>query len=193
MWRNLATTSTRKKTTTKTATNTTTKAAEKAVEMAPAAEPAKIVPKEIDMHQYITVRNGFHGMLIYKSSRTGEMFNWPEFGSEQEMELQELRNAKNTSKAFFINNWFMFDDEFKWVIDYLGMGQYYRYAVDVEGFDDIFTKTPTEIKKIVSEMSDGQKKSLVYRASDMITSGEIDSRKVIAALEDVLGIDLIEK
>lgn len=153
----------------------------------------KIVPREIDLHQYITVKNGFHGMLIYKSSRTGEVFMWDAFGTEQEIELQELRNAKNTAKDFFINNWFMFDDEFKWVIDYLGMGQYYRYALNVEGFDELFHKTPAEIKRVIKEMSDGQKKSLTYRAMDMIASGDIDSRKVIAALEDALGVDLIEK
>lgn len=170
---------------------TTTKAAPAAE--APAAEPEKIVPKEIDLHQYITVKNGFHGVLVYCSRRTGETFTWDSFGAEQEIELQELRNAKSSAKDFFINNWFMFDDEFKWVIDYLGLGQYYRYAVDVEGFDEIFKQTPAAIKKVVKEMSGGQKNSLAYRARDMIASGEIDSRKVIAALEDALGIDLIEK
>ena len=164
---------------------------------APEASPEKkqetIVPKDVDLHQYITVKNGFHGMLIYKSSKTGEQFLWDGFGTEQEIELLELRNAKNSSKAFFINNWFMFDDEFDWVIDYLGMRQYYKYAVSLDGFDEIFKKTPSEIKKIIKEMSRGQKSSLAYRASDLINSGEIDSRKVIAALEDALGIELIEK
>lgn len=158
-----------------------------------AKSTGRIVPKEIDLHQYITVKNGFHGTLVYKSSRTGEIFMWDEFGAEQEMELQELRNAKSTSKSFFINNWFMFGDEFKWVIDYLGLGQYYRNAVDVEHFDEIVNQTPAVIKKTVKEMSDGQKQSLAYRAHEMIVNGEIDSRKVIAALEEALGIDLIEK
>jgi hypothetical protein len=160
---------------------------------APAAEPEKIIPKEIDIHQYIPVRNGFHGVLVYKSRRSGEEFTWNEFGDVQEMELAELRNAKSASKGFFINNWFMFDDEYAWVIDWLGLGMYYRNAVGVAQFDSIFGMTPAAIKKTVGEMSDGQKASLVYRASELIASGEIDSRKVIAALEDALGIDLIEK
>ena len=45
----------------------------------------------------------------------------------------------------------------------------------------------------MKEMSAGQKKSMAYRAADLIASGEIDSRKVIAALEDALGVELIEK
>lgn len=154
-------------------------------------EPGKIIPKDIDPNQTVVVRNGFHGLLVYKSSKTGEKFVWPEFGSEQEMELSELRNAKNSSKGFFTNNWFMFDD--KWVIDYLGVGQYYKYTIDIDHFDDIFKKAPSEIKKIISDMSVGQRKSIAYRAIELIKSGDIDSRKTITALEEALGIELIEK
>lgn len=151
----------------------------------------KIIPKEVNMDQYITVRNGFHGTLIYRSRRTGEEFIWPEFGAEQEMELRELRNAKNTSKMFFTNNWFMFDDE--WVVDYLGVRQFYKNALRIEDFDNIYKKTPDEIKKAIADMSEGQKRSVAYRASELIKTGDIDSLKTIAALEEALGIELIEK
>lgn len=151
----------------------------------------RIIPKEVNMDQYITVRNGFHGTLIYRSRRTGEEFTWPEFGAEQEMELRELRNAKNTSKMFFTNNWFMFDDE--WVVDYLGVRQFYKNALRIEDFDNIYKKTPDEIKKAIADMSEGQKRSVAYRASELIKTGDIDSLKTIAALEEALGIELIEK
>lgn len=151
----------------------------------------KIVPKDIDLNQYVIVRNGFHGRLVYKSSRTGEKFVWDGFGSEQEMELKELRNAKNTNKGFFRNNWFMFDES--WVVDFLGVRQFYKNAVRIEDFDSIFSKTPAELKKLIGSMNAGQKKSVAYRASEMIANGDIDSRKTIAALEEALSVELIEK
>lgn len=150
-----------------------------------------VIPKEVDPSQYVTVRNGFQGRLVYRSSRTGETFIWDGFGSEQEMELRELKNAKNAHKNFFINNWFMFDED--WIIEYLGVKQFYRNAIDISDFDDIFKKTPTELRKVISGLSEGQKRSVAYRAARLIESGEIDSRKTIAALEEVLGIDLVEK
>ena len=165
--------------------------AEEPVKAAP--EKTKIVPKKVDLNQFIPVQNGFHGTLVYKSSRTGEVFRWESFGEEQYIELLELRNAKNSAKNFFINNWFMFGDDYKWVIDYLGLGQYYKYSLSIDGFDELLNETPEGIKKIVGKMSDGQKRSLSYMVIQKITDGEIDSRKVIAALEDALGIDLIEK
>ena len=86
----------------------------------PAAEVSEttkkpVVPKEIDPNQIITVRNGFQGRLVYKSKRTGERWSWESFGAEQDMELSELKNARNSNKKYFINNWFMFDED--WVID----------------------------------------------------------------------------
>ena len=153
-------------------------------------EQKSIVTKEIDLHQYITVRNGFQGRLVYRSPKTGEQFVWDGFGTEQEMELLELRNAKNSAKKFFENNWFMFEED--WVVDYLGLRQYYKHAIKIEDFDEIFKMTPSEIKKTVSALSKGQKKSVAYRAKILIAEGEIDSNKAIAALEDALGVELIE-
>lgn len=159
--------------------------------MKPEAKP--IVPKEIDMNQLIPVLNGFNGRLIYKSSRTGETFRWTEFGAEQEVELRELKNAKNTSRAFFENNWFMFDAEYKWVVDYLGVGRYYKNAIDIDEFDAVFSKPASEVEKIISKLSSGQKNSLAYRARQLVADGTIDSRKVITVLEDSLGVELIER
>lgn len=153
----------------------------------------KLVAKEVDPTQYITVLNGYQGCLTYKSSRTGEVFKWKEFGAEQEMELRELRNAKNTYKKYFEKNWFMFSDEFAWVIDYLGVGQYYKNAISIDEFDDIFQKSPDDLKKIIEGLSDGQKKAVAFRAKTLIADEVIDSNKVIRALEEILGVELIER
>lgn len=152
-----------------------------------------IIAKDIDLNQLIPVRNGYQGRLVYKSPRTHEKFVWPDFGSEQMVELLELRNAKNTYKKYYMNNWFMFDDDYSWVIDYLGLGQYYKHALTIDSFDDLFQKSAAEIEKIVAKLSAGQKSSLSYRARQLIADGEIDSNKAIAALERSLGVDLIER
>ena len=161
----------------------TKKAAEKTVK--------PIVPKDIDPEQYVTVRNGFQGRLVYVSKHTGERFVWDQFGAEQEMELRELKNAKNTYNKFFENNWFMFDED--WIVDYLGVQRFYRNAVRIEDFDEIFQKDAKTIYEIISDMSDGQKKSVAYRARVLIADGAIDSNKAITALEESLGVELVER
>lgn len=147
--------------------------------------------KDIDLRQFVVVRNGFQGKLVYSSPKTGERFVWDEFGSEQEMELIELRAAKNSHKKFFENNWFMFDED--WVVDFLGVKQYYKHAIRIEDFDNIFALTPDKMRETVKALSKGQKKSVAYRAKVLIDDGTIDSKKAISALEEALGIELIEK
>lgn len=153
--------------------------------------PAEIVAKNVDPSQYVVVKNGFHGKLIYRSKKTGEQYIWDGFGSEQEMDLHELRNAKNSYKKFFINNWFMFDED--WIVDYLGVSQYYKNSVNIEDFDRVFKESPDEIKAAIAEMPDGQKRSMAYRAKELIASKDIDSIKAIEALEEALGVELIER
>lgn len=177
----------------------TTTTSKKAAAPAPEADvPEKIpekpiVAKEVDIHEYITVKNGCHGRLIYKSPRTGEKFTWEDFGDEQEMELQELKNAKGAGKKFFENNWFMFDADNQWVIDYLGLRQFYKKALTLDNFDELFKKNPEEITKVISGLSNGQKRTVSYRARQLIESGEIDSKKAIDALEKALNTELIER
>ena len=155
------------------------------------AKEKPIVVKDIDPEQYVVVRNGFQGRLIYKSKRNGEKFVWESFGDEQEMQLRELKNAKNSSKRFFTDNWFMFDEN--WVIDYLGVRQFYKHAIDIDDFDSIVSMPADKLKETLSNLSAGQKKSVKYRAIELISSGDIDSRKTIAAIEEALGVELIEK
>lgn len=183
---------TAKKPAAKTAAKPKASPAANPVEKAPVAEApvARPTAKEIDVNQYVTVRNGFHGHLVYKSSHTGELFEWDEFGEEQEMQLLELRNAKNSAKGFFRNNWFMFDEP--WIIDYLGVGKFYQHALNLDEFKSLFDKTPEEVAMIISDMSDGQKRTVVYLAAEKIRNGEIDSRKMIATLENALNVKLVE-
>lgn len=162
-----------------------------ATEQTAATTAKAIIPKDVDPTQYVTVRNGFQGRLVYRSRKTGEMFIWDEFGSEQEMELRELRNAKNSYKSFFINNWFMFDED--WIVDYLGVRQYYKNAIPIDGFDNIFSMKSAELKRTIAGLSAGQKKSVAYRAKELISEQKIDSLSVISVLEEALNIELIEK
>lgn len=177
----------------KTRNRSTTKQAGGAIEMKELASDSKvpIIPKNIDPTQYVVVRNGFQGRLIYKSKKTNELFIWDDFGSEQEIELRELKNAKNSYKKFFINNWFMFDEG--WIVEYLGVSNYYKNAIKIEHFDDVFNQSPAELKKTISKLSEGQKKSLAYRAKELIAEDKIDSLATISVLEDTLGIELIER
>lgn len=185
----MAASTTTKKTTA--STRTTNPAEEPAVQEKETAE--RVIPKEVDPNQIIPVYNGFRGKLIYVSPRSGEKYEWDEFGDTQDMELRELRNAKSSAKAFYENNWFMFGEDDLWVIDYLGLRQFYKLSLSIDTFDEVFEGTPAQVKSKIEKLPNGQKRSASYRARQLIEEGRIDSLKVISALEEALGVELIER
>lgn len=187
---------TKKTTSTAKTTSKTTTAQPKAVKVEQQAEPVEQaqqykVRSEIDDRTVVTVKNGFPGVLVYVSRKTGEEFVWPEYGSELEMEYSELKAVRNTKKAYFENNWFLIDDPN--ILDCLGVANFYRYASRNSGFEKLFDKTPAEIKTDISVMNPEQKRSVSYRARQLIHDGGLDSIKKITALEEALGIELIER
>ncbi len=107
------------------------------------------------------------------------------------MELLELKNARNSAKDFFEKNYFLIDDPE--VIEYLNATQFYNEALSIDGFDELFEKSPAKIEETVAGLSRGQRNTLKYRAKEKIADGEIDSIKVIDALEKSLGVQLIER
>ena len=148
-------------------------------------------PKQLDPDSIVTVKNGFNGKLVYTSSKTGERFFWDGFGDEQDMELSELKNARSSCKKYFINNWWLFDDPE--VVDYLGMTKYYKFALNIDDFETLFDLPADKLADRISVLSEGQKKSVAYRAKQMIADGGIDSNRVIQTLEECLGIELVER
>lgn len=152
----------------------------------------KKTKKKLPLDMIVEVKNGFNGKLVYVSKRTiGYSVVFEEFGSLDYIALDELVSASNSSRKFFENNWFLIDDVE--VLEFLNVLRFYENALNIENFDEIFNKTENEISQTVAKLSSGQKNTLVYRAKQMIETGEIDSRKTIEALEKSLEVELIDK
>ena len=186
----------------KTTTKKTEVSSEDEIKLEEAKETVAEQPKEsvakksfadVDPNQTVLVINGFPGRLVYKSKRTGERFIWGSMGDEQEMELKELRNAKNSAKGFFTHNWFMFGKDDQWVIDYLALGRYYKNSIGIDEIDTVLKSNYKIIESRLANISKGQKASIATRARQLIAEREIDSNRSIATLEEMLGVTLVEK
>ena len=146
---------------------------------------------ELPLNMEVDVINGFHGRLTYVGKQSGITVDWEGFGDVQSIELKEIKSAFASQKKFFKENWWLFDDPD--VIEFLRAEEFYKNALNSENFDDIFKMKPEEIEQIISGMTKGQKRSLGYRAIELINSGELDSRKTIDVLQKFIGFEIIEE
>lgn len=197
----MATTSkTTKKSTTKTTAPKEPTNVEEVVE--PVVEPVKEVDKpakkrvtsdKIDLNDLVEVRSRFYGGLTYISRKTGYRVSWSEYDSFQYLTIDELMTMRNTQPQFFTNNWVVIvGDNAEDVKSFLQIDRYYKGFDAVDGFDELFGYEPDEIIEVVGKMSGSMKENVARRAYALIKSGELDSVKVIAALEEACGYELRE-
>ena len=151
-------------------------------------EPPTQVATDLELHMRIPVRNAFPGGLTYKDSRTGLMYKWSSEGDVEYMELGELRTARNTQPIFFESNWWEIDEVR--VLKWLNADKFYKGSLMLKDFDVLFSKSPDEIISIVEKIPETQKDNLIMRVRAKVAAGEIDSLKVIRALEGVLNVKL---
>lgn len=156
----------------------------------------KLTPKtKIPLDTVVPCKSNVNGMLVYVSKRfNGYSYGWSEFGVIEYVEISELIAMRNSDKAFYINNWILFEDAEEYsaeeIYDFLGVSQYYSDFVKGENLEDLFVKTPDEIKAIIKPLSKGVKENIATKAKMKIDSGEFDSRNRIKALEEALDIEL---
>ena len=161
----------------------------------PSATPKIKVAEEtkepLSLKSLVKVVNGHNGTLVYKSKKNvGFKIVFENFGDFDEIEMGELLSAKNTQPEFFSNNWFLIEDQD--VIEYLRVGKFYKNALKIEDFDEIFKRSDKDLLEAIESLSSGQKSTLSVTARKKVDSGEIDSIKKIETLEKALGCSLRE-
>lgn len=130
------------------------------------------------------------GGLVYTSRRMqGMTIEWDEFGSEQYIELAELQSMRNSSPAFFENNWILIDDEE--VLHFLHADKYYGSVKSIDDLYGILKKHPNNIAQLVNTLPDYLKKTLSIVAYQEYTAGRIDSIGVIKAVERATGLSIL--
>lgn len=151
-------------------------------------QPQPTVKKERSLNEMVSVKNNTHGKLVYVSKRfAGQEYEWTNFGDENFLELQELISMRNSYPTYFRDCWVMLADE---DLEYLNVKKYYENIINMENFDDIFKLSVDKLKAKLEQLPKSMKESVSKRARQLRQSGELDSIKIIKAIEDVLKVDL---
>ena len=149
--------------------------------------------EKIDPNELIEVQSCTYGELTYISRKTGYQIIWDDFGCTNPVTVGDLIDMRNGQKRFFEEPWIvLLGDRAPIIIDYLQVGKYYKNISKLEDFDEIFNYEPADIPAVVKELSQGTKEIIARRAYALIQDGELDSRKMIEAIESATGFKISE-
>lgn len=149
----------------------------------------------------VLVKSNTFGHLIYINPRTGDRTDWMHFGDEQPITMGDLRAMRGTQNAFFSDNMIIVsgvnDDRYpdagpSDVYDALMVSKYYKYLVDPDNFNSLFSMNENEIRERVHSMSQNARMNLVIALNTSIVNGSLDSVKKIRLFEELLGCELTD-
>lgn len=144
----------------------------------------------IPLNELIPVVSRNEGELFYKSTKTQQETYWKHYGDLQYLSFDEILNLRASQPRFIDDAWIVIDDEE--VIEFLGLGDKYDQFFHIEDMDAyILNSTVDELKKEISVLPAGIKTSIGVAAKRLVEEDVLDSRGKILALEDKLGICLI--
>jgi len=143
------------------------------------------VRKQLDENLLVPIRSNVAGTLIYKSPRTGQIWEFSNYGDEDVIELKELRSMLNSQRSFLEKGWIkILDDE---VVEYLNLERYQKKVLDREDIELLFEMEPEKIKETISGMSTNNKILVFEIAREKYLNGELRDIHVINAIQGALG------
>lgn len=158
-------------------------AVEKVVEKVEVKE--KRVFKATDMIECKSLR---YGLMQHISKKSGNIYEWADYGDIVEVEYGDLLSLKSSKSKFLYSPWFMIMDD--QLAEDWKLADIYEPFKEFDDVEEFLQSGATTIRKTLPNAPQGYKDLVTYTAADMIRSGTIDSIATINAIDDILGKNL---
>lgn len=145
--------------------------------------------KKIDENQLVEISSNVHGNLFYRCPRTQQPFKFTELGQTETMTVGQLRTLA-TNRKFLPLGWIRVHDPE--VIQYLNIGHYQNNLFTIDNVLEMLTLEADELKSALSKLTNEQKSFAVPIIRNEYRNEKIENYKIIKAIEEGLGITLIE-
>ncbi|MCQ2148371.1 MAG: hypothetical protein MJZ16_12800 [Bacteroidales bacterium] len=160
----------------------------------PAQEKAVAAPvvekKKWESEELISCHSIVHGELVYQSKKSGILYDWQDYGDENEVEYQDLLPLYITKSPLLFKPYFVIDNP-ELLNEWTKLKDVYAKIYQYEDIDYVLDLDPESFRAALLTMPDGLKDSLKTAVATRIDSGEFDSLQKIKIMDQVLGTDLL--
>jgi len=150
------------------------------------SEPAERVLKDTDK---VTVMNNTTGRYGY-DGKNGYSIDFDEYGDTFDIPLGELKqimaskHKKHLKEAWII----VLDEE---AVEALNLTREYKYVYTEEQVEGLLA-TPHKIEEVFPKMSSAMQMVIISTAKRKVANGEMNDLRVVTAIKNVAGIDILE-
>lgn len=141
-------------------------------------------PKKFANDDLIPCKSLRFGTLAHISKKTGNAYEWSNYGDIVDVAYTDLLAMKSAKSKFIYAPWMMILDEDA-IIALKLEGVYDKFKIyeDVEAF---LEQSPSDIRGQLQEAPTGFKDLIAYVAASMVRDGSLDSIAIIKAIDDAL-------
>lgn len=153
-------------------------------------EETVIVAKEtkIKDDDLIVVMNGLNGGLTHRSTSTGRVWRFQEFGQTDKIPYGELLRIRNNNPKVFDQGWMIILN--RQIQEEFGLTEKYKNILTPENIESVFKKDLDELKEFVKGLPEGMKVTFVNKARELYQSKQLDSIRVVDFIQEEFGISL---
>ena len=150
---------------------------------------------QIPQHEMFEVRSLVHNPLIYIDKRSGNVYEWMNYGDVEMLPLSDIMTMRNRDRKFIDDMRVSFEDDE--LIHAFNLVDKYNEVFSVFNEDVLLDRNANELREILPKLPKGVKNSIISRAREIaqqeIESGDfvlLDSTVKMKLIEEHLGLDL---
>lgn len=132
----------------------------------------------------IPCRSVRNGLMQHIARKSGNPYEWSDFGDVTEVEYGDLLAMKASKSKFLFAPWIIIEDEDAVVA--LKLENIYEEFKEYEDVEEFLQMSPAQIRSKLENAPIGFKDAITKTAANMIREGRLDSIGVIKAIDDVL-------
>lgn len=147
-------------------------------------------PKKFANDEGVPCRSITSGPLYMTGIKSKVNYKWADLNDVTEVEYQDLVAAIRSNSSYITKPYFVIDDQ-DFLTLYPQVAKLYQSLYSVKDLQDIFTLSPAAMKTAIQSLPVGAQETVKTLAAQMIRSGQLDSIKKIAALDEIYGTKLM--
>ena len=125
-----------------------------------------------------------YGTLQHVSKKSGNLYEWSDYGDIVDVEYGDLMALKARKSKFIFAPWFIIlDDQ---LAEDWKLTDIYSYFEDFDDVEEFLQSGSVTIRKKLPNAPQGYKDLVTYTAGNMLRNGSLDSIATIKAVDEIL-------